>query len=316
MFTLVRAAGGSPRTALATSALMAADNLLIVHGRIGTLDIYALAAMIWGVAFYLRGHTVLAGATIGVGACFKLVAPYALLVLAFLELFRRWSAGRSGPRPWRRLLTTVLVAAGVFLVLLAVLDQVFPPYDAAAARLVNGGPFDHLAHMVSYAAGQASPHGTHGIASYPWQWLGDYKPIVYLNIDPAHPAPGLYGIHPPVHFIGVISPPVMLLALPALLLAVVGLLRRSLLLGWLAPPGALTVLGLAWFLGTFVPFELVSAIWSRTSYLYYMVVVMPGIYVAIVDLLARARISSKLIAAWGFAVVVAAVIMYPLTPLP
>ena len=31
--------------------------------------------------------------------------------------------------------------------------------------------------MISYAAGQASPRGPHGIASYPWQWLGDYKPI-------------------------------------------------------------------------------------------------------------------------------------------
>ena len=33
---------------------MAADNLLLVAGRIGTLDIYAVAAMIWAVAFYLE----------------------------------------------------------------------------------------------------------------------------------------------------------------------------------------------------------------------------------------------------------------------
>ena len=55
-FALARAAGGGRWVALGASALMAADNLLIVHGRIGTLDIYALAAMIWGATFYLRGQ--------------------------------------------------------------------------------------------------------------------------------------------------------------------------------------------------------------------------------------------------------------------
>ena len=67
MFALVRAAGGGPWTALAAAALMAADNLMIVHGRIGTLDVYALAAMVWGAALYLRGRPLAAGVVIGVG---------------------------------------------------------------------------------------------------------------------------------------------------------------------------------------------------------------------------------------------------------
>ncbi len=50
LFALVRAAGGGRWTALGATALMAADNLLLVHGRIATLDIYATAAMIWGAA--------------------------------------------------------------------------------------------------------------------------------------------------------------------------------------------------------------------------------------------------------------------------
>ena len=43
-------------SAVGASALMACDNLLLVHGRIGTLDIYVVAMMIWGVALYLRGR--------------------------------------------------------------------------------------------------------------------------------------------------------------------------------------------------------------------------------------------------------------------
>src|SRR5437763_4020298 len=61
MFALVRAAGGGPWAALGAAALMAADNLLLVHSRIGTLDIYALAGMLVGAFLYLRGRPLLAG---------------------------------------------------------------------------------------------------------------------------------------------------------------------------------------------------------------------------------------------------------------
>ena len=95
-FALARAAGGGRWVALGASALMAADNLLIVHGRIATLDIYALAAMIWGATFYLRGRPLAAGVTIGIGACMKLVAPYVLLALAVLEVLRSLMATPEG----------------------------------------------------------------------------------------------------------------------------------------------------------------------------------------------------------------------------
>ena len=73
MFVLVRAAGGGPRLAVGAAALMAADNLLLVHGRIGTLDIYALAAMVWAAALYVRGRPLPAGVVIGLGICAKVV---------------------------------------------------------------------------------------------------------------------------------------------------------------------------------------------------------------------------------------------------
>ncbi|MBV8988945.1 MAG: hypothetical protein JO372_10345, partial [Solirubrobacterales bacterium] len=68
--------------------------------------------------------------------------------------------------------------------------------------------------------------------------------------------------------------------------------------------------------GTFVPFELLSLIWSRTSYLYYMVIVMPGIYIAVAELVTRIRVNAKLIGAWAASVVAAAIVMYPFTPWP
>ncbi len=320
LYGLVRACGGRAGIALGSCALLAADNLLLVHGRIGTLDIYALAAMLWGAALYLRGWPLAAGIVIGVGACFKLVTPYVLLALVLVEVLHLRLPNRARVPAWRPLLICIASSAVVFIALLALLDIIARPYDPVAGHFVTGGPFSHLAHMLSYAAGQSSPRGPTGIASYPWQWLVDLKPIVYLNINPAEPTAGLYGIHPAVHFLGMINPLIMLLALPGLVVAGWAMWRaRGAGGGGDAPEAGdleLDILAVAWFLGTWVPYELLSLIWSRTSYLYYMVIVMPGIYVAVARLIARARSHPRLIGVWVALLAIAAVLLYPLTPLP
>jgi hypothetical protein len=75
------------------------------------------------------------------------------------------------------------------------------------------------------------------------------------------------------------------------------------------------IIGLAWFLGTYVPFVLLSLIESRTSYLYYMVIVMPGIYVAVADLIGRIGPGRIVCLVWMACVLAAVVVMYPFTPL-
>src|SRR5579871_282530 len=88
MFALARAAGATRWAALLAATLMAADNLMLVHGRIATLDIYVMAFMVWAAALYLRGHPLAAGVTLGIGATTKLVAPYLVAVLVLVELVR------------------------------------------------------------------------------------------------------------------------------------------------------------------------------------------------------------------------------------
>lgn len=326
MFALARAAGAGRWVALGAAALMASDNLLLVHSRIGTLDIYALAGMVWGAVLYVRRRPLLGGVVIGIATCAKEVAPLAVLALALFEGLS-WLEARGELRPWLRLRRIGLCAigtVGAFVSLLALLGRIAPPWDPETGRLV-GGPFAEIAHIISYGAQLTSPHGPRGIASYPWQWLGDYKPITYLNINPSHPTAALNHIHPAVHFLGMISPPILLLALPSLAFVAWGLavhrhgvpVRRGARSGRLRAEGSeVGVLGLAWFIGTFLPFELASAIESRTSYLYYMVIVMPGIYLSVAHLIDRVRPNSKLTAAWIVSVVIAAILMYPFTPLP
>ncbi len=329
MFALVRSAGASRWLALGASTLMACDNLLLVHGRIGTLDIYAAAMMIWALALYLRGRPLLAGLALAVGAAFKLVAPYAVAVLVLLEVARviirlrdKNAPEKWGPKPAaERLLITTFTGVGVFMGLLAIMDQIATPYNDAAGQLITGGPFDHLAHMISYAAQQVSPHGPQGIASYPWDWLVDLKPIVYLRINPSLPGDGLFAIHPVTKFLGMISPPIMLLALPGLAFATYRFVRLRRVEGTVRAPvdAEIAILGVAWFIGTWTPFAVLSLLDQRTSYIYYMVIVMPGIYVAVMYLISRAwRLRktwlSTLVSLWAVAVLAAVVLMYPFVP--
>jgi len=80
--------------------------------------------------------------------------------------------------------------------------------------------------------------------------------------------------------------------------------------------GELDAIGLAWTIGTFAPFELLSLLFGRTSYLYYMLLVMPGIYVVVAQVVARARGHPRLVGLWAAAVLVAVLAMYPFMPLP
>jgi dolichyl-phosphate-mannose-protein mannosyltransferase len=323
MFVLVRSAGGGRWSALGAATLLATDNLLLVHGRIFTLDIYVVTMMIWGVAFYLQERPVLAGVVLAVGFCFKLVGPYALGTLGLLELARvfvRWHDPDSPPA-WglrgaiSRFVPTVFTSVGVCVGLLAIMGLIATPYADAEATLLNGGPFQHIAHMFSYAAQQVSPNGPQGIASYPWAWLLDLKGILYLRINPSLPGQDFHAIHPVVAFWGMPSPVIMALGMPALVFCLWRFVRRR-RPGQSPEDQQLAMLAVTWFIGTWTPFAVLSLVDQRTSYIYYMVIVMPGIYVAATYAAALGwRLGRRwlrgVIGVWAFGVLVAAVLMYP-----
>jgi hypothetical protein len=361
MYYLVRSAGGDPWPAVGAAALLACDNLMLVHGRIGTLDVYALAPMIFGVGLYLRGRWISAAVVLALADCMKEVAPYALIVLALVELARALIAWRDpgAPREWHwwpavvRWVACALLSIGLFLAGLGLLALIAHPYADAEGKFITGGPINELRHIIVYAA-QLTGKPT-GIASYPWQWLIDAKAIVYLRVAP--PLPGqTAGILPDVAFIGEMSPPIMLLAVPAVVFLLVRLLvRRPALVGLRAPTGEpavvagavpagvpsrpgdpggvvagppgsaaarvlgdvqMSLLGVAWFIATWVPYELQQVIDERISYTYYMIVVMPGIYVAVIHLVTlgwrrRIRWLRWTIVAWALLVLAAVIVMYP-----
>jgi hypothetical protein len=146
---------------------------------------------------------------------------------------------------------------------------------------------------------------------------------VYLRVS--SPLAGqAAGITPDVSFIGEMSPPIMLLAVPAVIFFLVRLVFRRPALGGRDAGGAaaalgdvqMSILGTAWFLATWVPYELQQVLDNRISYTYYMIVVMPGIYVAVIHLVTLGfrrgrRWLQGLIVAWALLVLAAVIVMYP-----
>ena len=309
IFALALAAGGTRWCALLAATLMASDNLSLVAGRIGTLDVYVAAFMIWAAVLYLRRRPVAAGVLLGVGATTKEVAPELLVALVLFEFGRllwgrRLALREAAAAAARRVGACAAACVASFLALLWLLDRLVPPFDPQTGRTITGGPIAHIEHIMSFASTLTSPHGPTGIASYPWDWLVDLRPINYLNVTVnsggSHTAT--------VHFLGFISPPILALALPAVLY---GLWRA-----WRGGAAPIDLIGAAWFLGTWLPFVALSLIWDRTSYLYYMVIVMPGIYVAVARMVSSLRIPWPVLAGWLVLVFAATVILYPFTPLP
>ena len=346
MYALVRSAGGGRWLAVGAATLMAADPLMIVWGRIAFLDIYALAPVLWGVALYLRGRVFGAAALLAVAYCMKEASIFALLVIGLLEAFplrlHRRQGHRTNPPPaasaWRpalaRLGLVAIGSAALFIVGLWVMGLLAPPYsgDSGRQHLISGGPFGHLSYIINFAKAFS---GSFGGNLQPWQWWYDHGAMTLLRVNPAqtgchvppdYPAgvtclpgalPGLgpQAVRPVSVFLLIISPPILAFAIPALVICAVRTRRRR--------AGSRSrrdvdvgLLALAWTIGTWVPFELLNLVFHRISWLYYMVIVMPGVYVAVSHLACllwrhQSRWLRGGLALYGLAVLAAAVVLYP-----
>jgi dolichyl-phosphate-mannose-protein mannosyltransferase len=318
LYWVVRCLGGSAWLALGATAIAAADNLWLVHGRIAVLDIYCVPFMLAGLGFYLKRRPVVAGVLIGVGMCVKEFALYAVFAILLLEAIGgvRWLLQRGEQHPqWKRLIRPAAMTATTvvtFAVLLAVLDAAVPPYHDGHRVTANqsalcddipvlGGACNHIAFMNSYAGNLRSAKGPVGIASYPWQFWGNVEPIDYYTVrSTVTVGKTVTAVNTVLAFRGEIQPVVLVTAWFGILLALYRTARRG---------DRLDDFVVAWILATWLPAELASLFGQRTTYLYYMVVTMPALYVACARLLSSRRIPRWLLGVWvgvllaGFAVV-------------
>ena len=295
MYWLVRSAKGNRWLALGAASLFAVDNLMLISGRIALLDIFTVTFMLVAAALYLRNRTLLAGIALGVGLCTKLTALNLYFVIALIEIARvLWPSRDEVRTRWRIVrarIVPVLQFGGVsviaYLALLYVLDLIASPIGGpgtcATAPAGFHNPIEHTNFMLCYAGKLTNPTGPTGIASYPWQWLINMVTIDYYTVSTTVTSNGqTVATYPIISFQGEMNPAIIFLALPGLAVALRGM--------WVERD-TFSVLCVAWLLGTYLPFVVAAAplgtYGNRTSYLYYMVVVLPGVYAAVARLFSR-----------------------------
>jgi dolichyl-phosphate-mannose--protein O-mannosyl transferase len=311
IYWLVRGAGGSGWLAAGAAAVASMDNLFLVQSRAGLLDIYAVALMIIAAGFYVRKQRVAAGVALGVGMCMKEVAIYMLAVFLLYEallMLRAWwnqesivAWVRTYARPFGILFGCTALS---FLVLLWILDIAVPAYDTGTKITYAGSPFTHFFHMVNYATLLTTHPNESGIASTPFQWLLNEKAIPYAKtVADVKTGGKIIATHPIYFFQGAINPFIIFLAIPAVA-ACLGI--------WWRTADRLALLAVAWFIGTWVPSVFESYALLRVNYLYYMVIVMPAIYVALARVFADRRVPRVATVSWAILLVFGFADLYPI----
>jgi 4-amino-4-deoxy-L-arabinose transferase-like glycosyltransferase len=329
---LVRTAGGSRWLALGAASLAAIENLFMVSSRIAVLDIYCVPFMLAGTALYLRRHPVLAGLLFGIGSCIKEFCLFGLFVVLIIELARalaRWWERRrdrsatpveDGARgsPWRHWVRAVLPAVTVvavtgitFVSLLEVLDRTLVPYHGGAvvsagqaALCDRVGPWSHACNHIAFMNDYARHlTGIKDIAAPPWWFWADLNPINYFTSTHTETVAGaVVAVDPIVSFAGFINPVILLLAVPAFLANLYWAVRRR---------DTLSFLVCAWYIATWLPGELANLVGDRTTYLYYMVVTLPGVFIGVARLAGDRRVPRVVLGIWIGLVIAAFLVLYP-----
>jgi predicted membrane channel-forming protein YqfA (hemolysin III family) len=98
------------------------------------------------------------------------------------------------------------------------------------------------------------------------------------------------------------TPAVIYAAGPALVVAAVAAWRRR---------DRPSMLALAWFVGTFVPFLFVS-FQHRANYIYYMLVVLPAVYIAVALMFSRRYVPRTATVAYGALLLYGLWALYPI----
>jgi predicted membrane-bound dolichyl-phosphate-mannose-protein mannosyltransferase len=287
VYGIVIAAGETAWLAILAVALLGLDNLTFVHGRIGTLDMMATAAILVGAWLALRGRPSLAGAAFGVGSLIKVTAFFGYLAFVLVLVVLLAERYRRGARISLRRLQPLIYGSVAYAVVglggLALLDRLYTSFAT---------PIDHVRQMLGYGIALTGGPSPSGIASSPWDWLLGRGSFDYLRVDVSVLANGAtVATYPTIEFQGALSP-VLIGAAP--LVVIFGV--------WLAIRQRHRLAGYAaiWLAANYLPYYALAIVAHRITYLYYILPAIPALAVLTAVFLLRSQLPR--VVAYGYVV--------------
>lgn len=272
LYGIARRLGAAAPLALLAAALFAFDNLVFVHSRIGTLDIFMVAFLLLGVYCYLASRPLLAGVALAGATLCKIGGVYGLGALLLFEGLRavrsrvasgRWEGDVS--RPVVALGTAYLLA---FALILGLLDSRWGQWANAA---------EHIGHILRYGFALTRVDGPQGQESVPWQWLINEVQMVYYRADTQVVVGGeTRETRALIYFRGALNP----LIVAGVPLAIAYAARQA----W-QERDDLSFFTLALFCATYLPFWPAALIAHRISYLFYFLPTIPAVALGLASFL-------------------------------
>jgi predicted membrane-bound dolichyl-phosphate-mannose-protein mannosyltransferase len=304
MYLLIKKASGKSSLALFATFLFAFDNLVYVHSRIATLDIFMLTFMLLGFYLYFTNRLYLSAISMALSTLCKLGGLYGFAVIIVFHLARNMSK-HNGKTDWRAILdwiekyTLTYIATG--LIILVIVDRLWVGYQ---------NPFDHMAFIYKYtgALKVTAPRKPNEIWSYPWEWLLNRVEIPYLKVDvnvlTNHEVSRTYSS---ILFKGAMNPLIIFLTIPSMIY--VGY-------AYYETKDQVALFALIWFALTYFPFYPMSIIGHRIMYLFYFLNSVPSVCLAIAYLFLDQKPPRIILLVYCIAVLVGFGLMFPFKTIP
>jgi len=303
-YLLLKRVSGDRLLSLIATFLFSFDNLVFVHSRIATLDIFVLFFMILGFYWYFGRKMILSGIAFALSTLCKIGGLYGILAVGVYHVGKALftKKGDSGQLSlMQRLgeLERLVIAYGIsFVGLLFVMDRLWVGYPS---------PIEHITFILNYTRALVAPFPT-GIQSYPWQWLLNQVQIPYLKVDVNKIVDStVVGTYTSIHFNGAMNPLIIYLTLPTILYeAYLYFSRRQ----------DTSLFAITWFAGTYLPFIPMALLWNRIMYLFYFLNTVPSVCIAITSMALDQKPPKIIMGLYLLAVIGMFVMMFPFKAVP
>jgi predicted membrane-bound dolichyl-phosphate-mannose-protein mannosyltransferase len=304
LYLLLKKTSNSPLIAIIGTFLFSLDNMVFVHSRIATLDIFMLSFMLIGFYWYFSGKIKSSAVAMALSTLCKIGGFYGVLTIGVYHLGKEiLSKGRK--TDWQNLFAFferyAIVYLGCFLVLLTVLDYFWAGYK---------NPFEHLSHIYTYTFALRAPdvRSPTEIWSYPWEWLLNERKITYAAVNVSvYTDDTLSRVYPSVQFLGAMSPVVVFLTIPVVAYSAYRYYKAR---------DEFALFILAWFSMTYLPFIPAAVFGHRIMYIFYFLNTIPAVAAGIAYMLVRESPPKIIVLVYLFAAVLSFYMMFPFKAIP